>query len=91
MEVSLKTRLTLPHFMGRQISIEILPRIAPEDTLLCSLQPLCLFHSFINCLGALREPRKYFYEAAFERGLHGQAFMGFKELKCYGDPNLPIL
>jgi len=71
-EVSFKTRLTLPYSMGRQISVEILPGIAPEDILLCPLQLLCLFHSPIRCLGASRELRIDFYEAAFERDLHAE-------------------
>ena len=75
--------------MGRQISIKILPGIAPEDVLLCSPQPLCLSHSPIQCLGALRELRKYFCEAALERDPHGRTLMAFKELKCYVMIKLP--
>ena len=51
-EVSFKSCLTLPHSMGRQISVEIPPRIAPEEVLICSLLPLCLFQGFIKCPGA---------------------------------------
>jgi len=69
--------------MGRQIRLEILPGITPEGVLLRYPQPLCLFHSFIKCLGALHELWKYFYEAAFSRDLHGQALMAFKKLNCY--------
>ncbi|MFH0811290.1 MAG: hypothetical protein V2A69_00430, partial [Pseudomonadota bacterium] len=67
-----KIRLTLPHSMERQISVEILPGIAPEDVLLCPPHLLCLFHRFIKCPAAFHEHRKYFYEAAFERDLHGR-------------------
>ena len=82
-EVSFKYRLTLPHSMGRQISVKIPPGTAPEDVLICSPQPLCLFHSPVKCLGAFHELRDYFYEAAFERDLHSQTLMAFKELKCH--------
>jgi len=56
--------------MGRQISVEILPP-----------HLLCLFHRFIKCPGAFHEHGKYFYEAAFERDLHGLGLNGFQRAK----------
>ena len=83
MEVSFKDHLTLPHSMGRQLSLEILPGIALEEVLFCPPHPLCLFHSFIKCLWAFHEHRKYFYAAVFQRDLNGRTCVAFKELRCY--------